>query len=361
MTIALSPHPTSWPAGLRLLLAVSLLGRGVLAQEEVSLPVDASAAPPLEVLPAGAVKAYRWPLTPDGRRYTVTVFPLSGDPDLFVGMDPRLPWEAWPWRSQAGPLQVERVSFVPPSPTPAEEGRARVRARQDSLYLIRVTTTPWHLQQTAPGAVCLLQVEPRFGDATTLVADLSVQNRTATWYEVQVVGKDGKVPWPLPERFLLAPGQVRAYGQLAFAPDSCLALRADRTTRAARIYLACDVVARLLGGGRPLNPAVADTVERLPARLQPLEPVGRAFQQRNWLGGGRQLVAILRTHPDLLSALAEVLQASGLRIQPTALLQQIPLLMGGFRAGELGFDTARSPEAEEMTVRAVPLAGPSPP
>lgn len=361
MITALLPHPIACRAGrLWLLLALSLLGRGLGAQEEVPLPVDASAALPVEILPAGAVKAYRWPLKPDGRRYTVTVFPLSGDPDLFVGMDPRLPLEEWPWRSQSGPLQVERVSFVPLPQPPSDQGRARVRARQDSLYLIRVTTTPWQLQQTSPGAVCRLQVEPLFGDATTLVADLSVQNRTATWYEVQVIQKEGKDSWPLPERFLLAPEQVRTYRQLAFTPDSRLTLRADRTSRAARIYLACDVVARLVGGGRPLNPAVSDTLERLPARLQPLEPVGQAFQQKNWLGGGRQLVTILRTHPDLLQALVEVLQASGLRIQPTALLKQIPLLIGGLRAGELGLDTARSLATEEMTVQAVPFEGSQP-
>lgn len=346
---------------LRFLLAANLWACGVLAQEEVPLAVDVLADWGVETLPRGGVKAYRWPLKHDGRRYTVTVFPLSGDPDLFVGTEARLPLQDWPWRSQAGPLQVERISFVPPSQPPTDWGRARVQAQQDSTYLIRVTTTPWQLQPSSPGTVCRLQVEPLFGDASTLVADLSIQNVTATWYEVQVAQPGGKGVPMVAGRFLLAPEQVRCYHQLAFAPDSRLTFRADRTTRAARIYLACDVVARLMGGGRPLNPAVADAVEQLPARLHALEPVGRAFQQRDWLAGGRQLVAVLRQHPELLKALVEVLQASGLRIQPTTLLRQIPLLIGGLKAGELGLDTARSPETEEMTVQALPLEGSAPP
>jgi hypothetical protein len=346
---------------IKLILAVGLLASRNPAQEMSPLAVDEVATLRVETLAVGQTKGYQWPLERDGRRYTVTVFTLRGDPDLFVSADPALPLDDWPWRSQAGPLQIERVSFIPPDQPPTGMAQARVQAQQDSVYLIQVTATPWRLQDAPAGAVCRLLAEPRYGDATTLIADLAVQNVTSTWYEVTLVEKAGgegvarpTTPLDVPARFLLAPGQTRHY-ELAFAPNRRLKFRADRTTKAARIYLTCDVVARLLGSGRPLNPAVADRMEQLLPRLQPLDAVGVAFQRRDWIGGGRQLVATLRQHPDLPRALVEVLQTSGFTINPAALTKKIPLLIGGFRASELGLDTARAPESAEVTVQAVPV------
>jgi len=314
--------------------------------------VDAPGAPTVETLAAGQERHYQLAAPEPGTRYSVHLIPFSGDPDLYVegaeGMSPT----GGGLSSTEGPLQPDRVSFVAPQTPSPPPALVTVRAVTESRYWLFVTTTPWTVRVTpdAP-VVCQVHLQPRYGDRQTLVVGLTLQNGTGAWYEVAVSARDVNLDkGGLLQRFVLGPSQVRTYPAVALGRESKVELHADRTTRLAQIYLACDVACRLVSGGTALRPEVADAVGALPEQLAPLAACGAAFHRRDWRGGGRLLLQTLREHPEVFTALRQVLAKSGIDLKKEMLSLRLLNAFSGLSAGLLAATSARAPGQETVTV-----------
>lgn len=320
--------------------------------EPASLAVDAPEAPRMETLAAGQERRYQLAAPEPGRRYSVHLIPLAGDPDLYVEGEEGMSPAGRGLSSIEGPLQPDRVSFVVPQAPSPKPVLVTVRAVTESQYWLFVTTTPWTVRVTpdAP-VVCQVHLQPRYGDRQTLVAGLTLQNGTGAWYEVTVSAREASLDkGGPPPRFVLGPSQVRTYPAVAFGRESKVELHADRTTRLAQIYLACDVACRLVSGGTALRPEVADAIGALPEQLAPLAACGAAFQQRDWRGGGRRLLRTLREHPEVFTALQQVLAKSGIDLKKEMLSLRLLNAFGGLSAGLLAATSARAPGQETVTV-----------
>ncbi len=287
-----------------------------------------------------------------GSRYlTITLHCLEGDADLFVGFDKDISPNNYVFKSSNGPLQTDQIVY--------DDSQTKrpiyvaVYGVIDSEYVISIKGTATDAA-TTPTRPQVLRVTSQVitGSTWLIVTGLTIENLTGAWYEVTVT-KEGKVleKSAIPQHFILGPKQRRYYGYVALDDKSKLTFSLHRNTPKARAYLVADLVVRLVNNGKPMSPDIGDAVEDLIPRLYALAPAAIKFQRGDWRGGGEELLRVLKQRSDVLSALQQVVNRSGINITRVLLTSKIGAGFGALSASMQAITASKAPAEERVEVK----------
>lgn len=352
--------------GLLLALALSAGGGGVgvaelaapaeRTSEASSYELSAAAPYAIGTVAIDEMKTYRYAVESSAARHTITLQPVTGNPDLRV-------WFAEPGnqpcaaQSLQGPLMTDRVSFSPKEMKGKSLITIQVAGSTQSQFILSVTTTEFHVSTPASTGTHALKVraDEQFGDSQNLLTYLSISNQSAAWYEVSIAGTGDLLKRSsVPASFILGPKQTRMFPWVCFTPEDTVSVAVDRTSRTALIYFTCDLTARFVNGGAGLPNTLPDDLQNLIPRMQPLADVGSLFVKGDAIRGSARLVAVVRKDPKTLAALYQFLKRSGLGISQSALSGKLLSGFGPISAMIQGVSSLKSPEREKVALRAVP-------
>ncbi|MCS6858922.1 MAG: hypothetical protein NZT92_01220 [Abditibacteriales bacterium] len=285
-------------------------------------------------------------------RYLIfTLHTFKGDADLFVGFDGDVAPDKCALKSVNGPLQVDQIIYHDsPKKRPIY---IAVYGVTDSEYVLSVNAVRREVQTTpAQPRVFKVTAQTITGSDDLLVTGLTVENLTSAWYEVTVT-QEGKAleKCSIPQRWILGPKLRRYYGYVALDDKSKLTFYLNRNTLKARAYLVADLVVRLVNNGRPMSPDMGDAVEDLMPRLLALAPAAVKFQRGDWRGGGEELLRVIQRRPDVLYALHQVVQRSGINISRVLLASKIGAGFGALSASLQALAASKAPAEERVEVR----------
>lgn len=286
------------------------------------------------------------------RLLTISLHSLKGDADLFVGFDADVSPEKHAFKSTNGPMQTDTVIYREVSPQSPRPLHVAVCGVMDSEYVLSVSEATRDIQ-TAPAQPQVFKVTSQTitGSDNLIVTGLTIENLTGAWYEVTVT-KEGKVleKSGIPQHFILGPKQRRYYGYVALDDKSKLTFHLNRNTPKARAYLVADLVVRLVNNGKPMSPDIGDAVEDLMPRLLALAPAAIKFQRGDWRGGGEELLRVLKQRSDVLYALQQVVNRSGINITRVLLTSKIGAGFGALSASMQAITASKAPGEERVEV-----------
>lgn len=284
---------------------------------------------------------------------TISLHSLKGDADLFVGFDADVSPEKHAFKSTNGPMQTDTVIYREVSPSSSRPLHVAVLGMMDSEFVLSVSEATRDVQTTpAQPQVFKVTSQTITGSDRLLVTGLTVENLTGAWYEVTVT-KEGKVleKSGIPQHFILGPKQRQYYGYVALDDKSQLIFHLNRNTPKARAYLVADLVVRLVNNGKPMSPDIGDAVEDLMPRLFALAPAAVKFQRGDWRGGGEELLRVIRQRSDVLYALQQVVNRSGINISRVLLANKIGVGFGALSASLQAIAASKAPAEERVEVR----------
>lgn len=288
------------------------------------------------------------PVLSPRRHLTISLYSLKGDADLFVGFEADVAPDKHALKSTNGPMQADQAIYQEVS----RPLYVAVYGAMDTEYVLSISEAIRDVQ-TTPSQPRVLKITSQTinGTDTLLVTGLTLENLTAAWYEVTIT-KEGKVleKSGMPQHLILGPKQRRYYGYVALDDQSKLTFQLTRNTTKARAYLVADMVVRLVNGGKPLAPEVGDAVEDLMPRLFALAPAAIRFQQGDWKGGGAEVLRVVKQRPDVLYALQQVVNRSGVNISRVILVSKIGAGFGALSATMQAKAVTKSPLEEKVEV-----------
>lgn len=285
---------------------------------------------------------------PSGRRAIVTLIPLNGDADLSVSLISEIPASKTLFKSASPALQIERLML--PRQVKQTEAEISISGVTETQFVLVVNWTDRRVV-VEPAKTVLAEIqwqEVAFSEDTFLGA-LTVANKTATWYEVNVkaVGLDeGKVS--LPTSFVLGPKGQRYLGWVALTSKSRIIVTFRRTPKA-DAFLVADCVSRVVSGVA-ISPEIEVAVDDLMPYLQTLLPVGQALREGDWKRAGTLLVATLRRNPQTLTALHAFLQRTGVRLPRDVLGNRVASGFGAISAIISAASAVNLPKQEQVVI-----------